>query len=130
MLPESFFFMPCRARSAVSRLRLFISTWSAILSASGLFSMKYTSNCALKNSVIEVWMKRLFIAFFVWFSYEVCVEKQFVTSIRQSCTSWNFIAASFFWYLPDCFIYASIAEVKASFTALSGAPPFSSQEEL
>ena len=68
MLPESFFFMPCRARSAVSRLRLFISTWSAILSASGLFSMKYTSSCALKNSVIEVWMKRLFIAFFVWFS--------------------------------------------------------------
>ena len=33
MLPESFFFMPCRARSAVSRLRLLMSTCSAILSA-------------------------------------------------------------------------------------------------
>ena len=31
--------------------------------------------------------KRLLIAFFVWFSYEVCVEKQLVTSTRQSWIS-------------------------------------------
>ena len=87
MLPESFFFMPSLVFSAASRLRLLTSTCSAILSASGLFSIKYISRRSLKKSVIASWMKRLVIAFLVWFSYEVCVEKQFVTSTRQSATS-------------------------------------------
>ena len=45
---------------------------------------------------MAVWMKRLLMAFLVWFSYEVWVEKQLVTSTRQSCTSWNLMALSFF----------------------------------
>ena len=39
-LPDSFFLMLRRARSACSRLRLLMSTCSAIFSASSLFSMK------------------------------------------------------------------------------------------
>ena len=42
------------------------------------------------------------MAFFVWFSYEVCVEKQFVTSTRQSATSWNVIFDSDLVYLFAC----------------------------
>ena len=50
------------------------------------------------------------------------MEKQFVTKMRQSCISANVILLSFFWYFPMLRIYASIAETKALFTALSGAP--------
>ena len=52
MLPVSFFLMFSRAFSACSRLRLFMSTWSATLSASALCSMKYTSSCERRKSVM------------------------------------------------------------------------------
>ena len=68
MLPVSFFLMLRRAFSACSRLRLFMSTWSATRSASALCSMKYTSSWERRNSVIASWMKRLVMAFLVWFS--------------------------------------------------------------
>ena len=64
----SFFFWLMRVRSAVSRLRLLMSTWAAIFSAASRFSMKYISMRLRRNSVIASWMNLLVMAFFVWFS--------------------------------------------------------------
>ena len=67
-LPESFFLMLSRAFSAVSRLRLFTSTWLAILSAASRFSMKYTCSCSRRNSDMASCTNLLVMAFLVWFS--------------------------------------------------------------
>ena len=43
-----------------------------------------------KNSVIASWINLLLIAFFVWFSYDVCVEKDETTiTIYGEPTSYN-----------------------------------------
>ena len=65
---DSFFLAPRRVRSAVSRLRLLISTWAAMRSASSWFSMKYTCSCWRRNSDMASWMNLLVMAFLVWFS--------------------------------------------------------------
>ena len=119
-----------RSLSLRSRLRLFTSTWSAILSASALFSIKYTSSWCLRKSVIASYINLLVIAFLVWFSYEVTVENEEITSTRHSSISEKVILLSFDLYLPLCFIYASICETKALRVAFSGTPPYSSQLEL
>ena len=66
--PDSFFLMPRRVFSAVSRDRLFTSTWPAIFSASKGFSMKYTSSWLRRKSVMASWMNLLVMDFLVWFS--------------------------------------------------------------
>ena len=62
------FFRFRRVVSAFSRLRLLMSTCSLSLSASALFSRKYTSRLCRKKSVMASWMNLLLMAFLVWFS--------------------------------------------------------------
>ena len=54
-------------------------------------------------------MKTLVMAFFVWFSYEVCVEKLLMMRMRQSSMSAKPILLSFFFYAPAAFRYLSAA---------------------
>ena len=126
----SFFFTVMRCDSDCSRLRLLISTWSMTLSASDLCSMNHTSICDLMRSERNSCMNLLFIAFLVWFSYEVCVENEFVTRIRLSCMSPKVILDSFAVYLPLVLISLSKAATMACLTALSGDPPCSRKDEL
>ena len=74
------------------------------------------------------WINLLVMAFLVWFSYEVWVEKLLVTSIRLSCMSVYVMRLSFFWYLLFWRSQPSIADTKALRAALSGLPPCSSHE--
>ena len=62
------FFRFRRVVSAFSRLRLLMSTCSASLSASALFSRKYTSRLCRRKSAMASWMNLLVMAFLVWFS--------------------------------------------------------------
>ncbi len=45
-------------------------------------------------------MKVLVMAFFVWFSYDACVEKELVTSTSESSTSEKVMRLSFLVYFP------------------------------
>ena len=76
------------------------------------------------------WTNLLLIAFLVWFSWLVWVEKSLETSTRASWMSLKVILLSLLVYLFCPFSQPSIAETKAERTALSGEPPYSSQEEL
>ena len=76
------------------------------------------------------WVNLELTLFFVWFSKQPMVEKQLVTSTRESWMSWKMILFSLFVYLLLSRRYLSKAAVKPLRTALSGLPPYSSQEEL
>ena len=54
----------------------------------------------MKKSVIASAMKVLVMAFFVWFSYDACVEKELVTSTSESSTSEKVMRLSFLVYFP------------------------------
>ena len=76
------------------------------------------------------WVNLLFTDFLVWFSKQPMVEKQLVMMTKESRTSWTVTLLSFLVYLLLSFRNLSKAAVKADRTALSGLPPYSSQEEL
>ena len=130
MEPESFFLTLLLVFSADSLARLLTRICSAARSASCLFSMNQTCSCSRKKAVIASWVKRELTDFFVWFSKQPMVEKQLVTSTRLSWMSWKRIFPSVLVYLLLSRRYLSKAAVKPERTALSGLPPYSSQEEL
>ena len=130
MEPDSFFLTLVLVFSADSRARLLTKICSAALAASWAFSMNQTWSCSLKNAVMASWVNLELTLFFVWFSKQPMVEKQLVTSTRESWMSWKMILFSLFVYLLLSRRYLSKAAVKPLRTALSGLPPYSSQEEL
>ena len=75
-------------------------------------------------------MKAFFMDFFVWFSYDVTVENEFVTITRQSSMSAYVIFDSFLLYLFSALSCLSTAYVNAVLTAFSGLPPCSRKLEL
>ena len=76
------------------------------------------------------WVNLELTDFLVWFSKHPMVEKQLVTITRLSWMSWKIILLSVLVYLLLSLRYLSKAAVKPDRTALSGLPPYSSQEEL